>query len=60
MQNIRFPTRMGYLFIFIFLLNVSSMLIGFFTDNGWFLLQGILLSSIQYYMYGTIASEHAG
>ncbi|WP_460693868.1 hypothetical protein [Mucilaginibacter puniceus] len=54
MKNLRFPTRMGYLSIFLFLLNVFSIVIGFFTDNGWFILLGILLSSIQYYMYGTI------
>ena len=60
MENLRFPTRMGYLFIFLFLLNVISMFIGFFTDNSWFILQGILLSSIQYYMYGAIAREQTG
>ena len=36
------------------------MFIGFFTDNSWFILQGILLSSIQYYMYGAIAREQTG
>lgn len=59
MQNLCFPTRMGYLAIFLFLLNVISIFIGFFTDNGWFILQGILLSSIQYYLYGIITRGHA-
>lgn len=59
MKKFRFPNRKGYLFIFLFLLNVISVFIGLFTDNAWFILQGILLSSIQYYMYGTIAREQA-
>jgi hypothetical protein len=59
MENFHLPTRMGYLFIFLFLLNVISLLVGLFTDNSWFVLQAILLSSLQYYMYGVTAREQA-
>ncbi len=57
MENLHRPTRLGYLSIFLFLLNVVSLIIGFVTGNSWFILQGIFLSSIQYYMYGTIDKE---
>ncbi len=59
MENFHYPTRMGYLSIFLFLLNIVSLVIGFFTDNSWFILQGIVLSSTQYYMYEEIAKEHS-
>lgn len=59
MQNLRFPTRMGYLFIFLFLLDIVSLAVGYFTNNYWFVLHAILLSFIQYYMYGELARQHA-
>ena len=59
MENLQIPTRMGFAYIFLFLLNIVALAIGYFTDNAWFILQGILLSGIQYYMHGTIAKEYA-
>jgi hypothetical protein len=59
MKNFRLPTLRDFAFIFLFLLNIVSLAIGYFADNAWFTLLAILLSFIQFYMYGTATSQHA-
>jgi hypothetical protein len=60
MQNLRVPSLIGFAFILLFLLNIVSLAVGYFTNNHWFVLYAIMLSAIQYYRFGETARPHIG